>query len=180
MKITNCYSCQTFCGMAAVLKKNHTRRRLTAFSFLSNISLDTGHHDARLVKLSHNELVQNSSSQVYAASHENNVTRDDSYVEDVLSVTYKEDTNILREQKIDFTQPLHSLNKIPDCSFSSDTESTITPVKAVGALTEKERNCSQPSPVIHGSFRERYLYLVLFRVLPSKSTIKASIINIGN
>lgn len=141
--------------MATALKKNHNRRRLTAFSFLSNISLDTGHQDAKFILINRNGIVNNKSNIAYDSeqcdSHLSNV--------DVSDKANETNDDFEYEKHVNSPKPSENLNKIPDHSFSSDSEPAITPVKAVAALSEKKKITSLSSPVIHGSFRERYRQL---------------------
>lgn len=123
--------------MANSLKRDSSRRRIAAITFLSNISLDGSYRDTRLSLLPRNGAI----------------TKND-------SVSYKTD-DILREEsdepddgfsdsepiKISYTRKrLHKTKVCPDVhSLSSDSESVITPIK--GAAEEAK----------HSTQKERYL-----------------------
>lgn len=130
--------------MAAALKKNHSRRRLAAFTFLSNISLDGSHRDTRLVSLprSSNGTVPNGggSSDAPTTGLSKNKTRPDSTVawEDTLNGSCDESN----DRQTDSPQPSVLLNQTVDHSFSSDSDAAVTPAKLL-------------APKHHSSFRER-------------------------
>lgn len=156
--------------MATALKKNHNRRRLTAFSFLSNISLDTGHRDAKFILINRNGIANNKSNENNdSVQYENHVINN----EDVVDTASIKNDNTEYEEHNYSPKPLEKSNKIPDHSFSSDSEPAITPVKAVAAFTDKKKITSLSSPVIHGSFRERYVLLINICLTQQKLKIKS-------
>ena len=142
--------------MAAALKKNHSRRRLAAFTFLSNISLDGSHRDTRLVILPRNGVLNNQHNEVQTAvSKQNRANVEDNSWDDVLDGSCDENADQCVRQ-IDSPQPAALHNQMPDHSFSSDSEATVTPAKAaVAALSEQEHNCPHLLSSHHSSFRER-------------------------
>lgn len=112
--------------MATSLKRNRSRRRIAALTFLSNISLDGSYKDTRLALLPRNGAI-NKTTFLYA--------------EDVLEEEYngqensKEDNqNILagRQTVIQnkYVQQHRKVHSADYQSASSDSEGVITPVKA--------------------------------------------------
>lgn len=144
--------------MAAALKKNHSRRRLAAFTFLSNISLDGSHRDTRLVLLPRNGVLNNNQlSEVKTAPSKNSRANvDENTWDDALDGSCDENNDQCGRQN-DSPQSTAVQNQIPDRSFSSDSETTVTPAKAaVASLSEQGHNCPHLLSSHHGgSFRER-------------------------
>ena len=157
--------------MAADLKKNHTRRRLTAFSFLSNISLDAGTRDPKFGLLQRNNgVVSNPNVSVIQLCNQNNSINDlNSSIEDVVIGTYDDENISLAQQstcdrqKRDLSvqqqqQQQESTNgtNFSECESVTETESHVSVASRAGNnLAEAKGRCSQSSPTIHGSFRER-------------------------
>jgi alpha-ketoglutarate-dependent taurine dioxygenase len=139
--------------MAAALKKNHSRRRLAAFTFLSNISLDGSHRDTRLVLMPRNGVLNTQLNEVHTELSKQNRTNIKTPWDDILDGSYDENVDECGRLN-DSPQPI--TNQGPDHSFSSDSETTVTPAKAaVSILSEQEHNCPQLLSSYHSSFRER-------------------------
>ncbi|XP_043803113.1 CDK5 and ABL1 enzyme substrate 2 isoform X2 [Apis laboriosa] len=141
--------------MAAALKKNHSRRRLAALTFLSNISLDGSHRDTKLAVLSRNGVAHTrtlSDSQ----AHQVDVRQSD------LTVSTEEVLDDCTEEHLisSSTKQTSSPQLVPKSgehnSFSSNSDGLLTPAKAaVAVFLEQERNYPQLSTGFHSSFRER-------------------------
>lgn len=129
--------------MAAALKRNHSRRRLAAFTFLSNISLDGSHRDTRLVLSPRNGILNNHSGEAELVS-KNNSTITENSLDDSLDVLCDENSDKNCKLK----------NKVTEHSFSSDSETVLTPAR-VAFSNEQENNCLQLRSTHHSSFRER-------------------------
>ncbi|XP_011506538.1 PREDICTED: CDK5 and ABL1 enzyme substrate 1 isoform X3 [Ceratosolen solmsi marchali] len=139
--------------MAAALKKNQSRRRLAAFTFLSNISLDGSHRDTRLVLLPRNGILNSQLCEVQTELSKQNRSNIKTPWDDILDGSCDETIDQCERQN-DSPQPI--TNQIPDHSFSSDSETTVTPARAgASILSEQEHNCPQLLSSYHSSFRER-------------------------
>ncbi|XP_076619551.1 CDK5 and ABL1 enzyme substrate 2 isoform X4 [Colletes latitarsis] len=141
--------------MAAALKKNHSRRRLAALTFLSNISLDGSHRDTKLAVLSRNGAAH-ARTLSDSQTHQADVRQTDLDVssEEVLDDCTEE--HLIHPSAKQTSSPQLVPKSAEHNSFSSNSDGLLTPAKAaVAAFLEQERNYPQLSTGFHSSFRER-------------------------
>lgn len=149
--------------MAAAIKKNHSRRRLAAFSFLSNISLDGSHQDTRLVLLPCNDVTNNDNCDLQTVLNKRN--QESNYVNNNNNNNHTSWDSVLHDESIqqcerlnDSSQFLSAYHQTSDLC-NSDSEATVIPTKTPASTTvlaEQERiSCPQLLSSHHSSFRER-------------------------
>ncbi|XP_071563210.1 uncharacterized protein [Temnothorax nylanderi] len=161
--------------MAAALKKNHSRRRLAALTFLSNISLDGSHRDTRFAVLSR-------SGPGHARRHSDGQSSSSEQQQQAVLEALCRSADF--EASVELDPPVDVCPQVPETShdlpqsettieqnnspqpaqksatdhnsFSSDSDGLLTPAKAaVTMFLEQERNHLQFSCGMHSSFRER-------------------------
>lgn len=113
--------------MATSLKRNRSRRRIAALTFLSNISLDGSYRDTKLALLPRNGAITK-----LPFLHTDDTLLEES---DVVDSCFNEaDENCLKYKQIldsnkKNQQQCKSVNSSDAHSLSSDSESIITPIK---------------------------------------------------
>lgn len=112
--------------MATSLKRNRSRRRIAALTFLSNISLDGSYKDTKLALLPRNGAI-NKTPFLYAE----NVLEEESSGKDYLN---EEKQNITIDRQVlsnkSIIQHHRKVQSADYHSVSSDSEGFITPIKA--------------------------------------------------
>lgn len=124
--------------MANSLKRNRSRRRLAAVTFLSNISLDGSYRDTTLALLPRNGAINKANVTQMTVTEESDGQDD----------CFSDSEHIFPREKRIFNPkkrvPKYNSNSNDVHSLSSDSESVITPIK--GTFEDVQRTIT---------FRER-------------------------
>lgn len=110
--------------MASSLKRNHSRRRIAAITFLSNISLDGSYRDTRLALLPRNGAIAKTALLPEVPDNQDDDLSDSDNVTTKERPIFNPKRKVYKPQQC--TLDMHSL--------SSDSESIITPIKS--SITE--------------------------------------------
>lgn len=118
--------------MANSLKKNRSRRRIAAVTFLSNITLDGSYRDTRLSLLPRNGAIIRNEATVSLESDSYGEEEDD-LVNTEVQIKNDRIKRLQKHKQKQCNQDVHSL--------SSDSESILTPIKTCvdDGNTKKDR-----------------------------------------
>lgn len=139
--------------MATALKKNHSRRRLAALTFLSNISLDGSHRDTKLAILTRSAVFHRRTLSDARQAHGDGVIECTEKGVDALAVE-----PLIVPRKVNPTGYSPPVRKIVEQnSFSSDSEGPFTPAKIVAnaSFNEEKNNVNHAVENAQQPFRDR-------------------------
>lgn len=112
--------------MATSLKRNRSRRRIAALTFLSNISLDGSYRDTKLALLPRNGAI-NKTPFLYAEDVLEEETNGQENLNEEKQNIVPERQIVVQNRDVQYHRKVRSADYQ---SASSDSEGVITPVKA--------------------------------------------------
>lgn len=112
--------------MATSLKRNRSRRRIAALTFLSNISLDGSYRDTKLALLPRNGAIKKPPF-LYAENVLEEESNGQEYLIEEKQFIVPEKQTVVAIKNVQQHRKVHSADYQ---SASSDSEGVITPVKA--------------------------------------------------
>lgn len=153
--------------MATSLKRNRSRRRIAAVTFLSNISLDGSYRDTRLSLLPRNGAI---TKTPFLCTDEILAEESDG-VDDCFS---DPEQNFIKEKSISNPkkriQKYKPVNSSDIQSLSSDSESVITPIKAsIDECALKNKSSKERS--LNGTESEKKIVSKLRKRLPHQTSV---------
>ncbi|XP_063922365.1 CDK5 and ABL1 enzyme substrate 2-like isoform X2 [Zophobas morio] len=136
--------------MATSLKRNRSRRRIAAITFLSNISLDGSYRDTRLSLLPRNGAIIKNSA-LLAATDEPLAEESDGPDDCFSDTDHSRDKIVNPKKKLQKSKP----HNVDGHSLSSDSESVITPIKTSLVESAKNKERISETAKIRQSFPKR-------------------------